>query len=396
MKGCVIIAKSKKPEIDLASVKEAVRRAVESAVSEVDFSRLTYDAAGKPLVEGIAVGIRDNAYMASDAMKSVMKELDLQLSLGAISNEKYYKYMEAYRDAFFEKGSSGWWDYTSKILEYEGVIADGHLTTLYATEKNIETEKQRIIEVYTDLISQAKTSAAELERSVASMRKNLDNYYSPYSTTKFRIKDDTTVLRNGVWVKTSDIVHTKNSLTDLNKINSELENYLDMLMQIKEGGAVPSDFFRYLRSLPVEEGMNLANLLISEGNLDEFAAAWENLQNTEKTVVSELFADEVAALSQTYGNLGQSLKDEIENAVGSLPKSFFKNGELSAEEFGKGFTSALYGVMEDINRITADISINTTPSYNANYNFYGSGQTVAQQLAQARVDSELAELRGGI
>ncbi len=396
------MAKKKSAEdlIDIPAVKEAVRDIVENTVRDVDFKRLTYDSAGKPLVEGISAGIRDNGFMAADAMKTVMKELDLQLQLGAVDNEKYYRYMEEYRNSFFDKGTSGWWEYTLKILEYEGIMRDGQISGIKALSQNIENEKNRIISVYGELMSQAAASVSELERSTAAMKKKLETLYEPYTTQKFRINDDTLILENGVWMHMRDKVYTKTELSNLNEISAQMKLYADLLSEIKNIGGVPADFFRYLRDLPIEDGIELSSLLLKNdaAALGDYVKSWQALKDTEASVTSTLFADDYKALKTEYGSLGDDIVNEIILSLGNLPASFLENGKISAEEFGKGFTNELSRVMTDINRVITQYTteINLEPQsggFTASYNFYGSGQTVAQQLAAARLETELNALR---
>ena len=83
-----------------------VKNLVESLVDEWKrsgkisdgISRLSYDEAGVPLIEGIAVAVKDHAYEATDAMDKAISEINVKLKTGAISTDEYYKYMELYRE----------------------------------------------------------------------------------------------------------------------------------------------------------------------------------------------------------------------------------------------------------------------------------------------------------
>ena len=52
---------------------------------------------GEKLVEGIAFGIKKNAYQATEAMDAAMKELKLKRSVGLVDEEEYYAEMENLR-----------------------------------------------------------------------------------------------------------------------------------------------------------------------------------------------------------------------------------------------------------------------------------------------------------
>ena len=103
------------------SLKTAVRNAIEAGRKEAEIhspSRVTRDQIGKPLVDGIAVGILDNGGEASEAMEQVIADLELQRDLGLVGDAEYYAQMERYRDEYLAKGTKEWWDYTKQILQY--------------------------------------------------------------------------------------------------------------------------------------------------------------------------------------------------------------------------------------------------------------------------------------
>ncbi len=391
----------KKININIAAVKEAVEAAVAEAAESDEVSRVSYDKLGKPLIEGIAAAIRENGFMATDAMKTVMEELNLQLRLGALSTEEYYRYMEAYRDNFFDKGTSGWWEYTLKIMEYEKSIPVSIGEGFKTTEAIINAEKERIIAAYREIASRGEVALAELERSASAMEKKLNSLYEPYKSQKFTLPGDDLIFDNGAWIRQSDKVYTKNTLTDLGAVTEKMEAYAVALEEIKGMSGVPADFFRYLRDLSFEDGMNLSTLLLNadEAGVESYIREWERLKATSKSVTGTLFAEDIQLLKESYGSLGEDLAGELERAFGDIPMTFFENGKLSAQEFGKGFCDKLTGIMEDINdfitRFTTEIELSpSSVTRNASYNFFGSGQTVAEQLAEARVSEALEEMRG--
>ena len=104
-------------------VKDAVDAAKEAGIIRSP-SRLTRDEVGKPLVDGIAVGIIDNEYKVSDAIQNLFDNLDLELSVGAIDEAEYYRRLEFLRDEHIKAGTKQWWDYTKKLIDYEKKVAE--------------------------------------------------------------------------------------------------------------------------------------------------------------------------------------------------------------------------------------------------------------------------------
>ena len=374
-----------------------VKNLVESLVDEWKrsgkisdgISRLSYDEAGVPLIEGIAVAVKDHAYEATDAMDKAISEINVKLKTGAISTDEYYKYMELYRDNFLEKGSLSWWNYTEKIVNYEASLND-------SLKKELETRKNTIVKAYSSVLSEASTEISELEKLESKITSGLDKYADSFlgRTVTFKNAGEG-VLKDGVWDMSKDLVYKISDTDALKNAANALGTYYEMLMRIKNKEGVPQEFFEMLRSMPVSDAVSLSETLLS-GSDEEFYAYienWKKLNDTISNVTNGLLSDEINEMLDKFGNVGENLKNDLKAALKELPDEFFKGGELSGEAFSSGFLSRLNRVTEKINDIREQSSGAVTYN-NSSYNFYSSGESVTAQLEAARNAETINRLRG--
>lgn len=374
-----------------------VKNLVESLVDEWKrsgkisdgISRLSYDEAGVPLIEGISVAVKDHAYEATDAMDKAISEINVKLKTGAISTDEYYKYMELYRDNFLEKGSLSWWNYTEKIVNYEASLND-------SLKKELETRKNTIVKAYSSVLSEASTEISELEKLESKITSGLDKYADSFlgRTVTFKNAGEG-VLKDGVWDMSKDLVCKISDTDALKNAANALGVYYEMLMRIKNKEGVPQEFFEMLRSMPVSDAVSLSETLLS-GSDEEFYAYienWKKLNDTISSVTNGLLSDEINEMLDKFGNVGENLKNDLKAALKELPDEFFKGGELSGEAFSSGFLSRLNRVTEKINDIREQSSGAVTYN-NSSYNFYSSGESVTAQLEAARNAETINRLRG--
>lgn len=354
-------------------------------------SRLSYDEAGVPLIEGIAVAVKDHAYEAADAMDKAIAEINVKLKTGAISTDEYYKYMELYRDNFLEKGSLSWWQYTEKIINYEASLNDN-------LKKELEVRKNTIVKAYSTVLSEASTEIAALEKLESKVMSGLDKYVDSFfgRTITFENAGES-FLKDGIWNMSEDLVYKISDTDALKNAANALNSYYEMLMQIKNREGVPQEFFEMLRSLPVSEAVSLSEMLLSGSDKDfyTYINSWKNLNDTMNEVTNGLLSDEMNEVLTKFGNVGENLKNDLSAALKELPSEFFKGGELSGEAFSSGFLSRLNRITETINEIKSRTAgVGAVTYNNASYNFYSSGDTVTAQLEAAKNAETLNRLRG--
>lgn len=307
------------------------------------------------------------------------RELKYQLNSGVISEDEYYKNLAELRDCYFEQGSQQWYKYSDEIAAYNKKTAENNIA--YA-----ENVKQTIIDILSD-------TADEISSAREKVEKKLNSYTSLFDTIKTKYKNAGPL--------NSDFIITSTELADLQSQTEVLREYKDALLAVKSRGNVPDSLFDYMRNLDVETALGFAKALLdtTDAQFDEYITAYTD---HEKEI-----SDIAAALTSDSADKAISvMKNKLAEVYGEIPDDFFLCGKQSGEEFAEAFgeevkslltniTSALQANIADV--LTAGISSNTQTanSYSANYNFYGSAQTVAQQLHSARAAAAVERMRGG-
>ena len=130
-------------------------------------------------------------------------------------------------------------------------------------------------------------------------------------------------------------------------------------------------------------------------------------QRSDGQAAGEAFSQGLVQSEQAIQTAGSSLKDKLIEQFGSVPDDFFAIGQDSANSFCEGFMEKLQSAFAAIqNAVTAGMqsmapslalaggfAAGSVSTYHNNYNFYGSGQTVSQQLREARASADLQKLR---
>ncbi len=135
----------------------------------------------------------------------------------------------------------------------------------------------------------------------------------------------------------------------------------------------------------------------------------ENLTNYKDEVIFDIFTIS-DALSHNAEQLGYVIAREIKQAFGESVNDFFDSGKASGQSFGSGFKSSIETSMKEIGEIvnaamqninsevasvaSAATSVSNVTYYSPTYNFYNSGQTVTEQLNEARRADTVNALRG--
>lgn len=128
------------------SAAAAVDNAIDAAKEAGEIhspSRITYNDVGVPLVDGISTAIQDHGYEIGEAFENALSDLNLLRDYSIINEAEYYKRLEALRDKHIKKGTEDWHKYTLEIIRYEKKQAENELDILTKRfEKNELTEAE--------------------------------------------------------------------------------------------------------------------------------------------------------------------------------------------------------------------------------------------------------------
>ena len=129
-----------------------------------------------------------------------------------------------------------------------------------------------------------------------------------------------------------------------------------------------------------------------------------NLANYKDDVIADLYSIGDAA---TFAGeqVAFALAENMKAAFGKKAGDFFKTGSVSGASFGDGFAGSvekrvaelkvnILKTMQDIYPVVSKINNVSNVTYSSpSYNFYSSGQTVSQQLTEARIADTVNALR---
>lgn len=148
-------------------------------------------------------------------------------------------------------------------------------------------------------------------------------------------------------------------LTNIAAENEELKEFAHTMELVKDRG-IPDELFDELRNMPMEEGMEFANALLSLTDEDfaQYLIDWQENQKLSKDISKQLYKDEAEELATEIG-------DKFEE----VEKEFFGVGENSADEFEDGFMKQLQTVIKNIKQTISGAFSGITPD--ANYGIGG-------------------------
>ena len=364
--------------------------------------RISYDANGNMLIEGIKLSVKKNSYKIPDSFKNAIKNIELQFKNAAISEEEYYKNMENLRDSYLEKGTTQWWSYTNKIIKYENDLIKEQEKTM---QKAIEEEKKQIEKAYEEIAKVVYKKQDEIMKEQERFRKKLSDFVKVSEYEKY--------IFPGIGPGGGDYVEYFTELGDLDAQKEKLKDYYNLLMTVKTLGVSHfgeegfHDFFEMLKSYSVDEGAGLAKKLLkqSDEGFFEFVKDWNEIQSLTDEFSKKLGADNTKIAAKESLDMMQEVLAEYGLEV---PEGFYVSGSVSAQKFGEGFVSEIDGVLADITKrfetFMPGAGVLFKASENAGmkksvfaptYNLYGSGETVAEQLKSASRRALLDRLRGG-
>lgn len=192
--------------------------------------------------------------------------------------------------------------------------------------KDIENLKKQVVDTYNDMANDALKSIEDLQKSQDSFAEKLFNY------------GDILTEKEGLgWEKIP-----YNVLSNQEEQIEFLEKYNDALTAVKSRGNIPQDFFSMLRDMSLEEGLEVATLLLeaSDDDFAKFIDDWKRKQQVAKQISKNLYKDEANELSK-----------EVSGKFDEVANSFFGIGNNAANNFEDGFLEQLRVTVSSIRQI---------------------------------------------
>ena len=394
------------------AVAEAVYKAVREGLSSGGKdARGDMQKLGEDMMGGVADGIAANSGFATDAIE--------QANASAAAAEQRYldekkRTDEAYHQRIYQERlrNAKTYEAAERIRRAEQIRLEkaandeylDNLRTAAQEEKRIldaqirerEQQEKSIVSMYDAVLKAVDAKVSEILKLQDRMEQKLANTGKLFDAGKYKFI--------GAGENGSDWVVDFTKLRDLDEDIAKLEEYRDLLTDIKERG-ISDDFFTVLRDMSVDDAMRFTEQLMALGDAD-FAAyidAWQRKQEAAAEIAKELYkgeADEVA----------QYMAEAMAEAGKQIPEGFFESGAQAVECFGEGFLAKLGDVMGKIKSAVASDMQGMMPSfslagggsamgattvYNSpTYNLMPSGESTAAQLQSIEAAQTVERLRG--
>ena len=346
-------------------------------------SKLTRDKIGKPLIEGVAVGIKENSKEVSDAFQKALDDLELKREMDIINDDEYYQELKKLRDKHLEVGTKDWWDYTQKLIDLR--------------QKALEKARDAVQDAFQELVNDAKNQIAEVDSLVERMAQKLSEYGGMYDLVEG-------TDRNGE-------EYSYMTLRDIDQDIEALEEYGRLMDELKGREGVTPEFIDAIAEMSVEEGTKFMQALLwsTEEDFNAYLEKWKKRNDLSKSIADDVYGDR-------YDEIGENFVEGINGQIDKLPPEFLENGKLCADMFEDGFLEGLKGLGDKLAAVVSDQvtasgvsavigqfgftsggggASTTNKNVTVNYSFNGAGMTVAQQRRAAQAQAEIDRLRWG-
>ena len=368
---------------------KGVVETAEDALGIASPSKVMRDEVGAMIMAGMAEGIQENSKETVDAFKKNLDNIQSLRDFDIINEDQYYERLEKLRDEYFAVGTKEWLDYTLKIYDYQ--------------KKAVEDQKKTIESMYNDIVKNATSKLAEVEKAQASFADKMKNYGSLYSEKKTVFKG---MGENGENIEYTDIV------LDLSQQRKELENYANLLEQVKAKENIPYDLFKLVRDMPIDKAVQYSEALLSasDADLEVYVRDWEAIQELSANTGGSVYAKEG---QEAIDDSVQYMKDKLEEAGMEIPEGFFTSGSVAAENFGEAFITKIDNMMAELRDKVANFAATLTPvsvamagvpaggaavsstSYTNTFNISPAKDRTVDQIAAWKAVTQVERMRGG-
>ena len=286
----------------IRSWAEKITDEVKSAFGIQQESSVMRDQVGKYLSMGVAQGLAQNDKLVVEAFNGMLDKLKYQRKFDLISEDEYYRGLEALRDRYFSAGTENWVKYTEQIYAYQQKLLKEEQKRIEEYKKLLEKEKKTITGIYSDIGSYAEDRLDAVIKKQQSMQKQLSE-----SGRLFKVN---TALINGV-------NYTYYSLGDLDSDLAAVTKYGDMLEKLRtraESLGIPADtvkeFFDVLKSLSLTDANGVFTALdyTSDDDFGKFISTWSEKDAAASRISAREYKEEFdAAADDAYRNMTELL-----------------------------------------------------------------------------------------
>ncbi len=316
-------------------------------------STVMRDEVGKNLALGVAEGLYENDKEVVKQFKLMLDQLKYKRDTDIISEDQYYRELEALRDQYFGVGTQQWQKYTAEIYKHQKSV--------------LEDERKYIESMYDEVSEYAQQRLDEVLKK--------QQRFSDDLKATGGLFDINTVTVNGV-------KHSYYSMHDLDQDIENLEIYGSLLEKMRErsanlgiGSDVIESFLSGIKQMDFEQASEFLQML--DNSKDEKFASYINSWNRKNAVADSLSAHEYKKeFDDAVNDVSNTLRTKLEEAGYEIPDGFYVSGSISAQKFGSAFIEELDKQLEQIrtrvadfnSKLSAEVNIGQSAGGNVIYN----------------------------
>lgn len=316
-------------------------------------STVMRDEVGKNLALGVAEGLYENDKEVVKQFKLMLDQLKYKRDTDIISEDQYYRELEALRDQYFGVGTQQWQKYTAEIYKHQKSV--------------LEDERKYIESMYDEVSEYAQQRLDEVLKK--------QQRFSDDLKATGGLFDINTVTVNGV-------KHSYYSMHDLDQDIKNLEIYGSLLEKMRErsanlgiGSDVIESFLSGIKQMDFEQASEFLQML--DNSKDEKFASYINSWNRKNAVADSLSAHEYKKeFDDAVNDVSNTLRTKLEEAGYEIPDGFYVSGSISAQKFGSAFIEELDKQLEQIrtrvadfnSKLSAEVNIGQSAGGNVIYN----------------------------
>ena len=316
-------------------------------------STVMRDEVGKNLALGVAEGLYENDKEVVKQFKLMLDQLKYKRDTDIISEDQYYRELEALRDQYFGVGTQQWQKYTAEIYKHQKSV--------------LEDERKYIESMYDEVSEYAQQ---RLDEVLKKQQRFIDDLKATGG-----LFDINTVTVNGV-------KHSYYSMHDLDQDIENLEIYGSLLEKMRErsanlgiGSDVIESFLSGIKQMDFEQASEFLQML--DNSKDEKFASYINSWNRKNAVADSLSAHEYKKeFDDAVNDVSNTLRTKLEEAGYEIPDGFYVSGSISAQKFGSAFIEELDKQLEQIrtrvadfnSKLSAEVNIGQSAGGNVIYN----------------------------
>lgn len=322
-----------------------------------------------------------------ESFKQIQSELEHLRTMDLIDEQEYRDRLEEARDKYLTDDSNidQYRKITEELHKIDKQFAEDQLDSLQGLADNYETALDGIRDVISDYVSDIQS---EYESALNDLQQAQANMASKLAETD-------------LFTSRTDQYSGKTSfkLVDLQDSIDEIYAYRDALQELRARG-VGGELMKKITDMSTEDAMNYAKLLakMTDEQLDEYLAKFEEKQNAAAQVAEEFYAPDIEALTEERD---KSIAEVIE----SLPEDLRGIGEESALALAGGWDdkqeaaiSAVRDTREQIESELAKITemlqnsvLGETLSFSYNLGFNANAAAEKESIDENKYAAQVAD-----